>query len=68
MKIKLTMKEKAIERALVRGDYRPASKAHFNMIAESLARRKKDAVLNLRVNSEDLDNIKQKQRRQNPVR
>lgn len=60
MSTKLTKKEKAIENALVRGDYRPASKAHFEMIAESIARRKKDAVLNLRVNSEDLDSIKRK--------
>ncbi len=63
MKIKLTKKEKAIEKALIRGEYRPASKAHIEMVAESLARRKKDAILNLRINSQDLDMIKKKAKR-----
>jgi predicted DNA binding CopG/RHH family protein len=59
-KIKLTRSEKAIEAALVRGEYRPVKKAEFDRIAEAIARRKKDAVLNIRVNSRDLDSIKQK--------
>ena len=59
-KIKLSRSEKAIEAALVRGEYRPVKKAEFDRIAEAIARRKKDAVLNIRVNSQDLDNIKQK--------
>lgn len=59
-KIKLSRGEKTIEAALVRGEYRPVKKAEFDRIAEAIARRKKDAVLNIRVNSQDLDGIKQK--------
>jgi predicted DNA binding CopG/RHH family protein len=59
-KIKLSRSERAIEAALVRGEYRPVKKAEFDRIAEAIARRKKDAVLNIRVNSQDLDNIKKK--------
>ena len=57
---KLTKKEQSIERGLIRGAYKPLNKSEFTNIAESIQRRKKDAVLNLRVNSEDLDNLKQK--------
>ncbi len=61
-KINLSRSEKAIERALLRGEYRPVKEVEFNRIAEAIARRKKDAVLNIRVNSQDLENIKQKAR------
>jgi len=59
-KFKLNREERAIEAALLRGEYRPVSKAKFDRIAQALARRKKDAVLNIRVNSADLASIKQK--------
>lgn len=59
-KIKLTRSEQAIERAIERGEYRPASREEFNEIAAALARRKKDAVLNIRVNSQDLEIIKKR--------
>ncbi len=59
-KIKLSRSEKAIEAALLRGEYRPVKKSDYDRIAEAIARRKKDAVLNIRVNSQDLDGIKQK--------
>ena len=59
----LTRTERAIERALLKGEYRPASRAEFNRIAQAIARRKKDAVLNIRVNSRDLESLKQKARR-----
>ena len=62
-RIVLTPAEKAIERAIERGEYRRASQEEFDRIAEAIARRKKDAVLNIRVNSEDLDSIKQKARK-----
>jgi len=58
--IKLTRQEKVIEDALLRGEYVPVSKTEFNVIAAALAKRKKDAVLNIRVNSQDLQNIKEK--------
>ena len=62
-RIRLSRSERAIERAVNRGEYRRASQEEFNRIAEAIARRKKDAVLNIRVNSQDLDIIKEKARR-----
>ena len=59
-KMRLTRSEKAFERAAERGEFRMASQEEFNRIAEAIARRKKDAVLNIRVNGEDLAIIKQK--------
>ena len=62
-KIKLTKQEKAIEKSLLEGKYTDVSKSEFNAIAESLASRRKDAVLNIRVNSKDLAAIKSKAKR-----
>jgi len=45
-KITLSRSEKAIERAVLRGEYRRAPQEEFDRIAEAIARRKKDAVLN----------------------
>jgi predicted DNA binding CopG/RHH family protein len=59
-KSKLTKEEKEIEASLLQGDYRNVSKTEFRNIALALERRKKDAVLNIRVNSIDLRNIKRK--------
>lgn len=59
-RIKLTPHEKRIEAAAERGEYRPVSKAEFEEIARALERRKKDAVLNLRINQGDLDHLKSK--------
>ncbi|MDE2293675.1 MAG: antitoxin [Elusimicrobia bacterium] len=58
----LTKEERRIERELLRGEYRPVSRAEFDRIAKAIARRRKDAVLNIRVNSEDLAGIKEKAR------
>lgn len=57
---KLSRTEKAVEAALLKDEYRPVSNAEFDRIAQAIARRKKDAVLNIRVNSQDLASIKQK--------
>lgn len=59
-KFKLTKEERAIERAMLRGDYKPVSPAEFNRIAEMVARRRKDAVLSIRISSYDLANLKKK--------
>jgi len=59
-RIKLTKQEKAIENALLSNEYINVSQEEFNSIAKSVADRKKDAVLNIRVNSKDLANIKKK--------
>ncbi len=56
----LSRSEKAIENALLRGEYRPAKPAEVAAIAAAIARRKKNAVLNIRVNREDLASIKRK--------
>ena len=57
---KLAKNEKKIENALLKGEFRDVGRPEFEHIAESLAARKKDSVLNIRVNSEDLKNIKKK--------
>ena len=62
-KIRLSPKERALEKALVSGEYRPVSRSEFQGIADAIVRRKKDAVLNMRVNRQDLAGLKQKARR-----
>lgn len=62
-RIKLTKQERTIEGALLRGEYVSVSKEKFAEIAAALEARKKDAVLNIRVNSYDLEHIKQKARK-----
>ncbi|MBI2980837.1 MAG: DUF3801 domain-containing protein [Deltaproteobacteria bacterium] len=57
---KRTKNEREIENALIKGEFLDVGKAEFEEIAESLLARRKDAVLNIRVNSEDLKNIKRK--------
>ncbi len=62
-RITLSRRERAIEDALVRGEYRDLEESEFKTIAEALAHRRKDVVLNIRVNSQDLKTIKEKARR-----
>lgn len=57
-RMRLTPEEKAIEAESLTV-YRPVSPEKFKMITEALARRRKDAVLNIRINSYDLATIKQ---------
>lgn len=58
--VKLTRQEKAVEEALLKGEFVSVGKAKFHEIARAIAARKKDAILNIRINSHDLKNIKQK--------
>ena len=58
--VKLNRQEREIEQALLSGEYLDVHKAEFESIAQAIAARRKDAVLNIRVNSIDLKNIKQK--------
>ena len=60
---KLTRQEKAIESALLKGEYANVDKAEFQRIAQAIQARRKDSVLNIRVNSQDLRNIKEKARK-----
>ncbi len=60
-KIRLTREERWVEDHAEQ--FVPVSKEEYNEIVEALESRKKDAVLNMRVNQYDLDNIKQKARK-----
>ena len=62
-RIKLTKYERELEQALLKGELVPGSKAEFDEIARMLARRKKDAVLNIRINQGDLDALKARAKR-----
>jgi predicted DNA binding CopG/RHH family protein len=62
-RIRLTKQEKAIEESLLRGEYKNVGKQEFTDIAQAIAARRKDSVLNIRVNSRDLKSIKQKANR-----
>jgi len=57
---KLNPQEKGIEGALLKNEYANAGKAAFLNIADAIAARKKDAVLNIRINRQDLDSLKKK--------
>lgn len=62
-KVKLSLEETKIEKDLLEGVYKPVPESELFAILESIARRKKDAVLNIRVNSKDLEHIKHKARK-----
>lgn len=59
-KIKLTKQEKEIEDALLKGEYVNIDKSEFKHVAEAIASRKKDSVLNIRINGDDLKLLKKK--------
>ena len=58
--IELTRQEKEIEDALMAGEFVSVDNKELEDISQAIARRKKDAVLNIRVNSQDITSIKQK--------
>lgn len=60
-KAKLTKQERWIEDNVE--EFAPVDRKVYSEIVQALERRKKDAVLNMRVNSYDLGNIKQKARK-----
>ena len=62
-KSNLTRYEMQIEKALLNGEYKDVGKQEFDAIAKAVAARKKDAVLNIRVNSLDLEQIKLKSKK-----
>ncbi len=59
--IKLTKAERAVEESI--NEYVPVTKAEYSAIVGAIEARRKDAVLNIRVNRQDLNGIKQKARR-----
>ena len=62
-RMKLTKYEQEIERSLNSVEWIPGSKAEFDAIARAIAERKKDAVLNIRINQGDLDELKARAKR-----
>ncbi len=60
-KIKLTKTEQWIEDHAE--EFIPANRKELAMIKQAIEHRRKDAVLNIRVNSFDLEHIKQRARR-----
>jgi predicted DNA binding CopG/RHH family protein len=63
-KTKLSKSEQEIENELLGGGYSDVPKQEFDEIAKAIAYRRKDAVLNIRINSQDLKAIKSKANRQ----
>jgi len=59
-KFKLTKYEQKIEDAIGRGEYVPVSPARAKWIAAQISAYRKDAVISLRINSNDLELIKEK--------
>lgn len=62
-KPRLTRQERIIEDDLLKGEYRDVDNLEFSKIAEFVAARRKDTVLHIRINSGDLNNIKDKAHR-----
>ena len=59
IKVKLTPEEKKIMQAIEADEYIPVSGKELKDVAEAIAARKKDATLTIRVNSRDIDRIKE---------
>ncbi len=57
-KSNLTKEEQKIENELLNEKYLDVSKSEFEDIASSIAVRKRNAVLNIRVNKNDIEKIK----------
>lgn len=59
-RIKLTPYERRLEAEIERGEWVPVSKEREEEIRKALEARKKNAVLNIRINKLDLECIKRK--------
>ena len=59
-RFKLTREEKAINAALDRGEYRQATPEEFQVIVRALERAKKDVMISIRLNGDDLERFKKK--------
>ena len=58
--MKLTKEELQIEQDLLDGKYQSVADDQLQEIASSILNRQKDAVLNMRINSDDLNKLKLK--------
>ena len=59
-KVRLAKNEKRIENALIRSEYVKVTGRELEEISESLTSRKKDITMTIRVNSDDIKQIKRK--------
>lgn len=59
-KIKLSQEEKEIENGLLSGEFKPLKGKELEKIEDALKARKKDVTMTIRVNSEDIEKIKNK--------
>ncbi len=59
-RMKLTREEKRIDDALMRGEYVNVPKEEFDRIKRALDARKRQVVVSIRINPEDLRILKQK--------
>lgn len=57
-RVRLTKAEKEVESALLRGKYVKVSDKEMKGIQQALVARKKDKVMTIRVNNEDIKRIK----------
>jgi len=60
---RLSKEEQAIEDAIGRGEFVSASKKEFEEMAAMIKSYQKDAVLNIRINRNDLEALKKKARK-----
>ena len=59
-KVKLSKEEQSIENALLKGEYVSLSNEEQQSIVEAINFRKKDRAIYIRINGNDLKNIKEK--------
>jgi len=59
-KLKLTKEEKKIEEALLRNEYIPVTATELKEITDAIHARKKDVMMTIRVNSNDIKLIRRK--------
>jgi predicted DNA binding CopG/RHH family protein len=59
-KIRLTEEEKDVDNALLSGEFRPLKGKELEAIENALKARKRDITMTIRVNSEDIEKIKDK--------
>ncbi|MBI3307081.1 MAG: antitoxin [Candidatus Omnitrophica bacterium] len=59
-RMKLRKWEREIEEALLRGEYVLASEEEHEEIRRALAKYRKESVLNMRINTQDLKDLKRK--------
>ena len=62
-KIELTKEERSIERDLLAGKYRKVTGRLLDEVSKTLANRKKDYIMTIRVSSTDIKKIKQRAQR-----